>query len=218
LFLAFAEEFRKNNICHSQLKKKMRSLDVSPEDMAKRIARFKDLKPYKESIMENTGVPAEATGFVSPKAVYLIMSPEGWTGRSAIAPVKGRDGLTMVIAECLPGDKPGLHNHAKTIENFFCLNGRFRISWGEDGENSTELEPLDFISVPAGVYRDFENISDETARSLVTIQIPERDPRDEVIFHPQVGDAIADKFDEDTVKKMGSGGFRFADRLPAEER
>ena len=191
----------------------MTSIDISPEDMTKRIARFKDLKPYKESIMESTGVPAEAIGFVSPKAVYPIMSPEGWTGRSAVAPIKGRDGLTVVIAECLPGDKPGLHSHAKTVENFLCLNGRFRISWGEDGENSTELEPLDFISVPSGVYRDFENISDETARLLVTIQIPEGDPRDEVVFHPHVGKAIADKFGEKTVDAMGSVGFKFADRM-----
>ena len=194
----------------------MKTTDLKPSEMAKRIARFKDLKPYKQSIMENTGIPAEAVEMVSAKLVYPVMSPEGWTGRSAVAAVKGKDGLTVTIAECPPGNNPGLHSHSHTVENFFCLNGRFRISWGEQGDNSIELEPLDFISIPAGVYRDFHNISDETARLLVMIQSPEGDVRDEVIFHPHVGKDIASKFGEKTLEAMDDVGFRFADRIAAD--
>lgn len=182
-------------------------------DLSKRIARFKDLKPYKQSIMENTGIPAEAVEMVSAKSVYPVMSPEGWEGRAAVAAVTGENGLTVTIAECPPGNNPGLHSHSNTIENFFCLNGRFKISWGETGENSTILNPLDFISVPAGVYRDFNNISDETARLLVMIQTPENDVRDEVVFHPDVGKNIAAKFGEETVEALDVVGFRFADRI-----
>ncbi len=185
-------------------------------DMSNRVARFKDLKPYKQSIMENTGIPAEAVEIVSAKSVYPVMSPVGWEGRSAVAPVKGQDGLTVTIAECPPGNNPGLHSHSNTIESFFCLNGRFRISWGENGENSVELEPLDFISVPAGVYRDFNNISDETARLLVMIQNVAGDTKDEVVFHPAVGQEIEEKFGEDTVEALDKVGFRFADRIAAE--
>lgn len=179
-------------------------------DMSNRIARFKDLKPYKQSIMENTGIPAEAVEIVSAKSVYPVMSPEGWTGRNAVAPVKGTNGLTVSIAECPPGNNPGLHAHSHTVENFFCLNGRFRISWGENGENSVELEPLDFISVPAGVYRDFNNISDETARLLVMIQTPEGDAEDEVVYHPRVGEEITQKFGAETLEAMDKVGFRIA--------
>ena len=194
----------------------MTTVDLTPEDMAKRIARFKDLKPYKQSIMENTGIPADAVEMVSAKSVYPIMSPEGWKGRHDVAAIKGKGGLIVSIAECPPGNNPGLHIHTHTVENFFCLNGRFRISWGENGENSIELEPLDFISVPAGVYRDFNNISDETARLLVIIQTPEGDLQDEVVFHPHVGKDIADKFGEKTVDALDKVGFRFADRIAAE--
>ena len=84
----------------------MDSMDLKPEDMAKRIARFQDLKPYKQSIMENTGIPAEAVEIVSAKSVYPVMAPEGWKGRAAVAPVKGKDGLTVAIAECPPGLAP----------------------------------------------------------------------------------------------------------------
>lgn len=184
-------------------------------DMEKRIARFKDLKPYKQSIMENTGIPAEAVEIVSAKSVYPVMSPEGWQGRAAVAPVKGKDGLTLAIAECPPGNHPGLHSHTHTIENFFCLSGRFRISWGENAEHSVELGPLDFISVPAGVYRDFNNISDDTARLLTIIQTPEGDNTDEVVFHPHVGAEIAEKFGEETLDALDKVGFRFADRIDA---
>ena len=196
--------------------KTIETIELKPEDMAKRIARFKDLTPYKQSIMENTGIPAEAIEMVSAKSVYPVMSPANWQGRSAVAPVKGKDGLTVTIAECPPGNNPGLHSHSHTVENFFCLNGRFRISWGENGDNSIELEPLDFISIPAGVYRDFNNISDETARLLVMIQTPEGDVQDEVVFHPHVGRDIADKFGEKTLDALDKVGFRFADRIAAE--
>ena len=114
----------------------MKTVDLNTTDMSNRIARFKDLKPYKQSIMEGTGIPAEAVEIVSAKSVYPIMSPEGWEGRSKVAPVKGMNGLTVTIAECPPGNHPGLHAHSHTVENFFCLNGKFRVSWGENGENS----------------------------------------------------------------------------------
>jgi len=195
----------------------MKAVDLKNTEVSSRVARFKDLVPYKQSIMDGTGIPAEAVEVVSAKSVYPLMSPEGWEGRSAVAPVKGADGLTVTIAECPPGNHPGLHSHSHTVENFFCLNGRFRVSWGENGENSVELEPLDFVSVPAGVYRDFNNISDETARLLVMIQNAPGDTKDEVVFHPEVGQEIIDKFGEDVLNKLDKVGFRFADRLQAAE-
>ena len=76
---------------------------------------------------------------------------------------------------------------------------------------------MDFVSVPAGVYRDFHNISDETARLLVMIQNVKGDTKDEVVFHPEVGQEIIDKFGEDVLNKMDKVGFRFADRLQAAE-
>ena len=194
----------------------MKTSNPKHKEMEKRIARFTDLKPYKQSIMENTGIPSEAIEIVSAKSVYPVMSPKNWKGRAAAAPVKGLSGLTVTIAECPPGNNPGLHSHSHAVENFFCLNGCFRVSWGDEGSSSIELEPLDFISVPAGVYRDFKNISDETARLLVMIQTPQGDLHDEVVFHPHVGKDIAKKFGGETLDEMDRVGFRFADRIPTE--
>ncbi len=146
---------------------------------------------------------------VSAKAVYPVMSPEGWAGRNAIAPVKGAPGITISLAECPPGDNPGLHAHETTVENFFCVRGRFKISWGDEGEHSTVLEPLDFISVPPGVSRNFENISDETGYLFVVIQTPPGDEYDRVAFAPSLGEEIAKKFGAEAVANMNAIGFNF---------
>src|SRR3546814_4385681 len=98
------------------------------------------------------------------------MSPQGGTGRSKVAPVKCAAGLTVTIAECPPGDSAGLHKHTGSVENFFCIQGTFEIVWGKEGQHKVVLEPLDFISVPAGVYRDFRNVGTDLGRLLVAIQ------------------------------------------------
>jgi hypothetical protein len=36
-----------------------------------------------------------------------------------MAPVKGPRGLIVIIAECEPGNGPGLHRHLNTVEPFF---------------------------------------------------------------------------------------------------
>jgi quercetin dioxygenase-like cupin family protein len=130
----------------------------STDDMQKRVARFADLVPYKDTMNDVHGIPPEAMQMMSSDKVYPVMSPEGWEGRSKVAPVKGAAGLTVTIAECPPGDSSGLHKHTATVENFFCIQGTFDITWGDEGENSVRLEPMDFISVPAGIYREFTNV------------------------------------------------------------
>ena len=47
-----------------------------------------------------------------------MMVPANYACRSAQAPLKGADGLALTIAECPPGDGPGLHCDELTIENF----------------------------------------------------------------------------------------------------
>ena len=179
-------------------------------DMTKRIARFRELKPYKSQMKDSRGIPAAAMERISAKNVYPVMSPEGWTGRNAIAPVKGEPGITISIAECPPGDNPGLHIHTRTTENFFCLNGRFRLEWGPNAEHHTILEQNDFMSVPAGVYRNFVNLSDETARLLVVIQTQAGDTEDEVLQPPGLRAEMLEQFGAEALEKMGEIGVRFA--------
>ena len=68
---------------------------------------------------------------ITARKVYPVMAPADYQGRSAGAPVKGPRGLIVTIAECEPGNGPGLHRHLNTVENFMCLSGRFEIAWGD---------------------------------------------------------------------------------------
>ena len=45
-----------------------------------------------------------------------------------------------------------------------CLSSRFEIAWGDRGEHTLVLDPLDMISVPRGENRSFRNIGNETGR------------------------------------------------------
>lgn len=193
----------------------MKTVDLGPVDMSNRVARFDKLKAYKNLIMDDIGVPAEAIEALSAKNVYPVMSPEGFKGRNAIAPVKGKAGLTLSLVECPPGNMPGLHIHSEAVENFFCMAGRFRISWGPDGEESVEIGKYDFISIPAGVFRNFENLSDEMGYMLAIIQTPV-EGGDQVVYHPHVREDLESRFGGEVIEKLASVGFAFQAREAAE--
>jgi uncharacterized RmlC-like cupin family protein len=187
----------------------MKTVTVSPEEMRRRTVRFKDLESYQEQQERASGIPRPVLERIAAHRVYPVMVPEGYVGRSAFAPLKGAPGLSINIAECPPGDGPGLHAHESTIENFLCLSGRFKIVWGDRGEHSLVLEPLDLCSVPPGVSRAFVNISDDVARLLVIIQIPTVEQADRVAYAPDVGNAIAAEFGRHTVQALAGIGFKF---------
>lgn len=187
----------------------MKTIDISPAEMDRRVARFSELRPYKDTQNDAKGIPPEAMEMMSAKHVFPVMAPEGWIGRNAIAPVKGAPGLTVSLAQCPPGDSPGLHAHETSVENFFCVQGRFEISWGDAGEHSLILEPNDFVSVPPGVARNFTNISNETGMLLVMIQIAEGTDSDVVAHAASVGEVIASKWGADTLKAMEGIGIKF---------
>ena len=186
----------------------MKTATASPEAMAKRTVRFGDLKSYQQQ-HETAGIPDAAFDTVAARRVYPIMVPEAYAGRSAQAPLKGAPGLAITIAECPPGNGAGLHAHEQSVENFFCLDGRFEIGWGDRGEHSTVLEPMDFISIPRGVCRSFKNIGDKTARLLVIIQILGEEQADRVHYAPHVGDAIARQHGADALAALSRIGFKF---------
>ena len=189
----------------------MSKSQLTPEQMAKRVARYGDLRPYKDTMNDAHGIPPEAMRMMSPDKVFPIMSPEDWTGRSKIAPVKGESGLTVTLVECSPGENAGLHKHTDSVENFFCVEGRFEIIWGERGEHRIELNPLDFLSVPAGVYRDFRNVGGTLGRLLVTIQTRAGDTKDTVVHPAATGDEVTRRFGQHTRDAMAAIGVRFGE-------
>ena len=183
----------------------------SPEQMKARVARFNKLQTYQRQNFEAYHIPPGAVEKVAARRVYPVMAPADYQGRSAGAPVKGPRGLIVSIAECEPGNGPGLHRHLNTVENFFCLSGRFEIAWGDPGaEHSVVLEPLDFISVPPGVPRKFTNAHEtETGRLFVLIQVPTKEQSDNVAFQPELRAEIERKHGRQVVAALDRIGVRF---------
>jgi uncharacterized RmlC-like cupin family protein len=187
----------------------MKTITVTPEEMSRRTARFAALESYQAQQEKATGIPSPAFEKIAAHRIYPVLVPADYAGRSSMAPLKGPPGLVLTIAECPPGDGAGLHAHEQSIENFFCISGRFEIGWGDQGEHSVVLGPLDMCSVPPGVCRSFRNVSDETGRMLVMIQILGAEQADRVHHTPGVGDEIAHKFGKETVDALKHIGFLF---------
>ena len=190
----------------------MAQKSLTPEQMEKRVARFNKLESYQKQNFDKHNIPPGAVEKVTARKVFPVMAPADYQGRSAGAPVKGPRGLIVSIAECPPHNGPGLHRHLDTVENFFCLKGRFEISWGDNGEHKTILEENDMISVPRGENRMFFNISDEVGRLLVMI-VPETDQQvDPILYAPSLGKEIESEYGRKALEGLQTIGFKFEDR------
>ena len=187
----------------------MKTHTPTPAEMAERMARFARLDPYSVQQEANADIPVGAMESVAAKWVYPIMVPADYDGRADQAPVKAGNHVVLTIAECPPGNGPALHNHETTTENFFCLEGRFRIRWGDEGEHEVFLDPHDFISVPPGVMRDFCNVADELGRLLVVIETSAEAATDNVAFAPVVGEQVAREYGAAAVTNMEAKGLKF---------
>ncbi len=187
----------------------MKTIKVTPEEMGRRIARFNTMEPYQQQLERTNGIPAAVLEKLAAHNVFPILVPAGYKGRSANAPLKGAPGLIVALAACPPGDGPALHCHETTIENFFVVNGRFRVKWGDAGEDSIVMEQHDFLSVPPGVCRTFINISDQPGMMLAMIQVPTAEQADPSAFPPAVADEVRAEFGADVFAKLEQVGLRF---------
>jgi len=184
---------------------------LTPEQMEARVARFNTLQTYQRQNFETHNIPPGAVEKVAARRVYPVMAPADYQGRSAGAPVKGPRGLIVSIAECEPGNGPGLHRHLNTVENFFCLSGRFEIAWGDQGEHTLVLEPLDMISVPRGENRSFRNISNGFGLLLVMI-VPETDEQiDPISYSSSLAKEIEKEYGKTALDGLQRIGFVFED-------
>jgi len=189
----------------------MKAKSLTPDQMEARVARFDKLHTYQRQNFETHNIPPGAVEKVTARRVYPVMAPADYQGRSAGAPLKGPRGLIVSIAECEPGNGPGLHRHLNTVENFFCLSGRFEIAWGDQGEHTLVLEPLDMISVPRGENRSFRNISNEPGRLLVMI-VPETDAQiDPISYAPSLAKEIENEYGKTALDGLRQIGFVFED-------
>ncbi len=190
----------------------MNTITPSVSEMLTRVARFHQLKPVKQQYDASDGIPAEAYATISADRTYILMGPKGLqsaTGEDP--PVTGGDGgevFTLNVATCPPGNGSPLHAHHYTCETFFCLNGRFKVSWGDKGEHELFLDPYDMIAVPPGVTRNFINVSDHEASLLVIVQ-GDRGKFQDVDLTPQLASKIERDFGGDVRRKLELKGLAF---------
>jgi quercetin dioxygenase-like cupin family protein len=135
----------------------MKTVQISPERMAERVARFERLKPL--AIQTEPEIPQQALDLIYSRKLLPVVGLESneATPVSEAAPIRGAAGMTITLAVCPPGQGPGLHAHRRTYETFTVLRGQFEFTYGDRGEHSVMLNELDTISVPPGVCRAFRN-------------------------------------------------------------
>lgn|SRR5574341_564038 len=136
----------------------MKTIRMSAEQMDRRIARFRNLKPLP---IQNPSIPEKARDVVySRKLLSVIGLENAQTPINVGAPITGAAGMTMTLAVCPPGQGPGLHSHRETYETFTVMKGRFEVSWNDNGSGRAILELYDTVSFPPGVCRAFRNVGD----------------------------------------------------------
>lgn len=136
----------------------MASVQISKEEMFKRVARFKELKPIDYKAMGMGDVPEGVAGF----------SIIGQVAKGVEPSITGDHGFITACVKASPGKGASLHSH-KTVEVFVPLSGKWAFFWGEGGKDETTLEPWDTISFPPGVMHGFRNLSSEDACLLAMV-------------------------------------------------
>jgi uncharacterized RmlC-like cupin family protein len=187
-----------------------KTIEISPAEMMKYVARFRELRPQSSYYQRDQGIPDDAYEMVTAKTLYTLLAPSTKAGPMSATPaVISKDKLSVIIAECPPGDKPMLHAHFYTTEHFLCLSGRFKIRWGNSGEHELFLEPFDMIAVPPGVCRDFTNVGTETAYLLVMITGTNDSDYNDIGFAPSESRVFKEAFGDAVAEKMEKIGFAF---------
>jgi quercetin dioxygenase-like cupin family protein len=184
----------------------MKTIQISLDEMQKRIARFRSLKPLP---IQNPSIPEKARDVIYSRKLLSVIGLEqnAQTPINAEAPIRGAAGMTMTLAVCPPGQGPGLHSHRQTYETFTVMKGRFEVSWNDDGSGRAVLELYDTVSFPPGVCRAFRNIGDEEGILQVIITGGVHDMAD-IAFTRHARDKI-EAVGRGLSKKFEKAGFRF---------
>lgn len=142
----------------------IKSIQVTRQEMEKRVARFIDLDGFDDGLPDSAHPDAirrlyNVIGFQPPVgANEATTSPVGERA-SEVAAIKISEGFNLGYCHAFPGKGPMMHNH-DTNETFIPMTGIWRCSWEVDDKvESFDLGPWDVISFPAGVTRRFENVT-----------------------------------------------------------
>jgi quercetin dioxygenase-like cupin family protein len=128
-------------------------MTITPEDLEKRTARFKDLKYSSQGYLD-TRIPQHQ------RNTYNVIG-RGVTEDPNLTPaITEAESFNLTYIGADPGKGAALHDHP-TVEVFIAMTGKWSIIWGDDGEHETLINQFDTVSVPPNVMRGFRNESDE---------------------------------------------------------
>lgn len=176
------------------------------------IARLKDLKPSAAAYEDpSIGVPVGAYEMLAARTIYRVMAPERGARSVSKPAIVTHDGFQLGFVECPPGNGAALHKHEQTQETFMPLTGRFEVRWGDHGENSTALEPFDVFAVPAGVYRSFKNLENETAMMLVFVRGSEQTVMNDLVYDKASREAVLAAYGPQVLSNLNRIGIAFSD-------
>lgn len=149
------------------------SRPCSRQEMLARVARFDSRTP-------DPGAFPDLQEQGGKRSVSYRLSPGQLGGP---APIDQPHNFHLSISTLEPGVRPTVHSHPYN-EVFMPLDAPFRLLWGEALEHGIELSPFDIVSVPAGVFRTFENIGGE-AGSMLAIFDHGGDPHTGIVVPPE---------------------------------
>ena len=139
--------------------KKVPRVKISREEMAGRLARFRELKPNPMMFLDTRLSEHE-------RDLYSVIGRGVSEDPSTHPPIEDARGFNLGYIGADPGKGAALHAHP-TVEVFIPMTGTWAVYWGEgDEQEEFELGPMDCISVPPGVLRGFRNTSDTHAYLL----------------------------------------------------
>ena len=185
----------------------MDTIAISREQMQERISRFTELKPLRAAASLQMPQPARDLIYSRELLSVIGLDDDADTPINQSAPIRGAAGITMTLAVCPPGTGPSLHAHRQTYETFTVLEGRFELTWNDNGNERVELERFDTISVPPGVCRAFRNIADTQGILQVIISGGIHDMQD-IDFTPEVAAQLA-LYGDDVVEQFEQRGLTF---------
>jgi quercetin dioxygenase-like cupin family protein len=141
----------------------MQHPQITPAEMMQRVVRFSDYN-------EENAVPLMFIDSMLPGHHRLNFAVIGDTASENpdFKPLLAQPhNFQIGMFKAMPhGNGPAYHTH-DYIELFLPLEGKWRFYFGNDPEGEPEgevfLEKWDLISFPPGLWRGFENISDQPA-------------------------------------------------------
>ncbi len=137
-----------------------RSLPISKAEMDARVWRFGQM-PHTDRAFIDAVIPGH-------NRVLMGALGRGTADENLKPQVEKAENYHIDYITVEPGNGAALHSH-DSEETFICLTGRWRIAWGDNGENHIDLDYLDGVVCPPGVMREFKNISDKSALLMAII-------------------------------------------------